>query len=226
MTPPLSDRLQVLVVLERRLAEPRSLLDIVEAALAGGAGTLQLRNKGDSARELAEAGRLVLARTRAHGALLIINDRVDVALALGADGVHVGPDDLPVSAVRSCTPRDFLIGRSADDPVVAAQAVADGADYIGCGTVFATTTKKDAGAVIGLAGLRRVVAAVNVPVVGIGGITTARAAEVANTGAAGVAVVGAVMAAPDPSDVVSTMRQAFNAPGTTPRASAGSASGS
>ena len=214
----LGQRLQVLVVLERALAEPRALLDVVDAALAGGAGALQLRNKGDSARELAEMGHHVLARTRESGALLFINDRLDVALAIGADGVHVGPHDLPVAAVRACAPPGFLIGRSADEPDVARRAVSDGADYIGCGTVFSTTTKKDAGGVIGLDGLRRVVTSVDVPVVGIGGITVQRAPDVFETGAAGVAVVGAVMTAPDPGVVVSAMKQAFSDAGTTPHA--------
>lgn len=194
--------LRVLVITDRRLAGARGVAGVVEAALSAGARAVQLRNKGESARQLLAVGSELRALTRKVNALLFVNDRLDVALALEADGVHLGPDDLPVAAARAVAPPGFLIGRSADDPEVARRAVAEGADYIGCGTVYATTTKADAGEVIGLEGLGRVAAAVRVPVVGIGGITVARAAEVARTGAAGVAVVGAVMSAADPAGAV------------------------
>jgi thiamine-phosphate pyrophosphorylase len=197
-----SDRLlralRVLVLTDRRLADPRNVVDVVADSLTAGVRGIQLRNKGDSARELLEVGRELRDLTREHEALFFVNDRLDVALALDADGIHLGPEDLPVAAVRRIAPAGFLIGRSADDPDVARQAVADGADYIGCGTVYATGTKPDAGDVIGLEGLRRVVQAVDAPVVAIGGITTERAGELADTRAAGIAVVGAVMAAEDP----------------------------
>jgi thiamine-phosphate diphosphorylase len=138
-----------------------------------------------------------LPLARARGALLFVNDRLDVALALGADGVHLGPDDLPVAAARRAMGQGFLIGASTDDPERARALVRDGADYIGCGAVYATATKEDAGDVIGLDGLDCVARAVDVPVVGIGGISVERSAEVASTRAAGVAVVGAVMGAAD-----------------------------
>lgn len=205
----LRDALRVIVVVEAGLAAPRSMVEVVQAALAGGARAIQLRNKGDTARELMAAGERMTPLLRQVGALFFINDRLDVALALGADGVHLGPDDLPVAAVRAAAPRGFLIGRSADEAQVARDSVMDGADYIGCGTVFATSTKPDAGHVIGVDGLRRVVEAVRVPVVGIGGVTVERARDVAETGAAGVAVVNAVMRASDPAAVVLRMLQAF-----------------
>lgn len=193
----LARRLGLVVLTDGPLARPRSVVAVVEAALRAGAPAIQLRNKGDSARALLEVGRTLRRLTREAGALLLVNDRIDVALALEADGVHLGPDDVPVAAARRFVPDDFLIGRSADDPEVAAQAVRDGADYIGCGTVYATSTKPDAGSVIGVDGLRRVARAVPVPVVGIGGITAERAPHVLATGACGVAVVGAIMAAAD-----------------------------
>ena len=205
----LRDALRVIVVVEAGLAAPRSMVEVVQAALAGGARAIQLRNKGDTARELMGAGERMTPLLRQVGALFFINDRLDVALALRADGVHLGPDDLPVAAVRAAAPRGFLIGRSADDPQVARDSVADGADYIGCGTVFATSTKPDAGHVIGVEGLRRVVGAVPAPVVAIGGVTVERVRDVAATGAAGVAVVNAVMGASDPASVVRRMLQAF-----------------
>ena len=204
----LAARLKLLVITDPGLAEPRSVVDVVRAAVEAGAPAVQLRNKGQSARELMEVGQELREITRVAGALLFVNDRLDVALALKADGVHVGPDDLPVAAVRSVVPPAFLIGRSADRIEVAGQAVRDGADYIGCGTVYSTTTKGDAGAVIGLEGLDAVAGAVDVPVVAIGGITVTRAAEVGKTRAAGVAVVGAVMAADDVAAVVRSLLRA------------------
>lgn len=212
---PLHEALRVLVITDARLATPRGVPDTVRAALEGGARSVQLRNKGDTARALVEIGRELRALTRAHGALLFVNDRVDVALAVEADGVHVGPHDLPVAAVRAMAPPGFLVGRSADDPAVAQRAVTEGADYIGCGTVYATTTKPDAGDVIGLEGLARVARAVRVPVVAIGGITVERAAEIPPTGAAGVAVVGAVMSALDPAEAVRRILAGFNLRGHT-----------
>lgn len=206
---PLRDALRLLVLTDAALAAPRTVVQVVAAALAGGARAVQLRNKGESARELLAVGRELRGLTREAGALLFVNDRLDLALALEADGVHVGPHDLPVETVRRHVPPDFLIGRSADDPAVARRAVDAGADYIGCGTVYATGTKADAGEVIGPEGLARVVGAVSVPVVGIGGITVARAPEVAATGAAGVAVVGAIMGAADPEATARRFLQAF-----------------
>ena len=203
------EALRVLVVVEVGLAAPRSVIEVVRAAMAGGARAIQLRNKGDSARELVAAGERLAPILRQAGALFLINDRLDVALTVEADGVHVGPEDLPVAVVRAATPKRFLIGRSADDPHVARRAVADGADYIGCGTVFPTSTKPDAGDTIGLEGLRRVVEAVPVPVVGIGGITVERVRDVVEAGASGLAVVSAVMHASDPASVVRTMLQRF-----------------
>lgn len=210
-TADLARALRLVVITDRRLAGDRPVVEVVAQALEGGAPAVQLRNKGDSARELLATGRQLRALTREAGALLFVNDRLDVALAVEADGVHLGPDDLPVAAVRRLAPGGFLVGRSADDPDVARRAVEDGADYIGCGTVYPTTTKADAGATIGLEGLDRVAGAVPVPVVGIGGIVVERAAEVAGTRAAGIAVVGAIMGAPDPARVVRALMAPFEA---------------
>jgi thiamine-phosphate diphosphorylase len=205
----LARALRLLVITDRHIAHPSSVLDVVRACLAAGTPAVQLRNKGDSARELLALGHELRALTREKGALFFVNDRLDVAIATEADGIHLGPDDLPVAAVRRVSPEEFIIGRSADDPEVARAAVADGADYIGCGTVYATSTKPDAGEVIGLEGLRRVVEAVPVPVVGIGGITVERASDVAMAGAAGIAAIGAVMAASQPGHAAGALMTAF-----------------
>lgn len=190
------------MITDRELARPRSVQAVAAEAVRAGARAVQLRNKGDGARQLLETGKELRDITSEAGALLFVNDRLDVALALGADGVHLGADDLPVASARRVVPDGFLIGCSADDAGVAADLVRQGADYVGCGTVYATTTKPDAGSVIGLDGLDRVARAVTVPVVAIGGITAARAGEVAGTAASGVAVVGAVMSAPDVGEAV------------------------
>ena len=195
----MAQRLRLIVITDRALASPRSVLTVVEAALGAGAPAVQLRDKASSPSELMTLGRRLREVTWAAGALFFVNDRLDVALALEADGVHLGPDDIPVGAARAVLPDGFLIGYSADDPTEAKAAVEAGADYLGCGTVYPTPSKPDAGASIGPEGLRRVVASVDVPVVGIGGIGAAQASDVAATGAAGLAVIGAVMQARNPS---------------------------
>lgn len=199
----LEEALRLIVITDVALASPRSVETVVETALEAGARSIQLREKGASARELLARGRRLRELTRKWGALLFINDRFDLALAVEADGVHLGPHDLPVRAVRRIAPAGFLIGHSTDVVEVAIRAANEGADYIGCGAVRATTTKADAGEAIGVAGLERVARAVPVPVVGIGGIDPSLARRIAEqSSAAGVAVIGAVMAASDPGRAV------------------------
>lgn len=192
-----SDRLRLVVITDADLALPRTVVDVVEESLRAGAPTIQLRDKSSGAAEMFETARVLRELTHEAGALLFINDRLDVALAAGADGVHLGPDDIPVGAARASVPRGFLIGASTDDPEEARRLAATGADYIGCGTVYETFTKPDAGPAIGLDGLERVATAVAIPVIGIGGISVHFSQDVAGTSASGVAVVGAVMSADD-----------------------------
>mgnify|MGYP000887205164 CR=1 FL=1 len=198
----LRHRLRLVVITDQNLARPRSIVEVVEGALAAGARAVQLRGKSASARELQEMGSKLLSLTRPAGALFFINDRLDVALAIGADGVHLGPDDIPVSEARKVVPNSFLIGTSTDNPQQAAQLEDDGADYIGCGTVYPTMTKADAGQIIGLSGLDRVARSVDVPVIGIGGINLERSAEVSTTCASGIAVISAVMQASNVDETV------------------------
>ena len=204
----LARRLRLIVITDRALAAPRDFLDVTTEALRAGAPAVQLREKHLPPRDVAPLANRLRAAAHAAGALFFVNDRLDLALAVGADGVHLGPDDLPVSRARGMAPPGFLIGCSADEPAEAAEAVADGADYVGCGTVYTTRTKVEAGEAIGLSRLAAVVQAVEVPVVGIGGITADRAAAVLGTGAAGCAVVSAVMAAHDPAHAVRAFLQA------------------
>jgi thiamine-phosphate pyrophosphorylase len=199
--------LRLIVITDARLAAPRSLIDIVRAAVAAGAPAIQLRDKSAHARELVQQARALLEITRPSNALLFINDRMDVALASGADGVHLGPDDIPIAAARRVAP-SLLIGISTDDPTTAQAAEAAGASYVGCGAVFGTTSKPEVAAeAIGTARLGQVVAAVDIPVVGIGGIDTGNVAQIAGAGAAGCAVIGAVMKA---DDIAQTVRALLN----------------
>ncbi|MGB0542120.1 MAG: thiamine phosphate synthase [Longimicrobiales bacterium] len=205
-----SAQLRLIVITDVRMAAPRSIVDVVQAAVDAGAPAIQLRAKETTARETAEIGRELRTITAEAGALLFVNDRFDVSLVVEADGVHIGPDDVPVSELRRISPPGFLIGSSTDDAVEAQRLVSDGADYIGCGTVYPTSTKPDAGETIGITGLQTVVEAVEVPVIGIGGVDVNGAQEIAvETTAAGIAVIGAVMQAKDPGIVVRDLLRPF-----------------
>lgn len=199
----------LIVVTDRTLAAPRSMRDVVDAALDAGAPAIQLRDKRATAAELLHEARALLPVIRAAGALLFINDRIDVALAAGADGVHLGPHDIPVSAARRIAPAGFVIGCSTDDPLVAQRVEEEGADYIGCGAVFGTSTKDVGDEAIGTKRLDAVARAVSIPVVGIGGVTTANVAAVAGTSASGAAVVSGVMRADDVGAAVAALMAPF-----------------
>ena len=205
----LSHRLRLLVVTDRRLASPRDVVEVVRLALEGGCRAVQLRDKESAARRLLSTAQELRSITREHGALLFVNDRVDVALAAEADGVHLGPTDLPVAAVRRWVGESLLVGYSTDDAEVARRAQDDGADYLGCGAVFGTRTKDVGDEAIGTARLDAVARAVSIPVVGLGGITPENVPAVAATAAAGAAVVGAVMAARDPTVVTRRLLEPF-----------------
>jgi thiamine-phosphate pyrophosphorylase len=190
------------------------LLARIDAVVGAGAPVVQLRTKeGDDADRLRLA---VAARQRCEvwGTTLVLNDRADIAVAAGAAGVHVGATDLPVAAARTVVGPDRLVGATCRDPESARRAEAEGADYLGVGPAYATTTKSGLPDALGPAGVAAVVGAVSVPVVAIGGVTAARVAELLDAGAAGVAVVGAVFAAPDPAAAVAELLDAL--PGVRP----------
>jgi thiamine-phosphate diphosphorylase len=206
MSGDLGTRLRRYLITDARAGSVERLVAICDAALEGGVSAVQLRAKGWSDRALYEAGNALRPRCRDAGALLIVNDRVDIALAVGADGVHLGVDDLPVAVARALLGPDAIIGYSPETDADRRAAEDAGIDYLGVGPVYGTATKSDAGAAIGLDGLQRVVAATTLPVVGIGGIDLARAADVVATGAAGVAVVGAIFLADDPRQAAERLR--------------------
>ena len=180
----------------------RDPVALAAALLRGGARLVQLRWPGASTRDLLAAARAIRTLARAAGALFLVNDRPDVARAAEADGVHLGQDDLPVAAARRVLGAGRLIGVSTHDPGQARAAEAAGADYLGVGPVYATATKPDALAPRGLALVSAVRAAVRCPLVAIGGITPETAAAVRAAGADAVAMIGALVRAPDPEAAV------------------------
>ena len=195
------------LVTDRALARGRPLADVVRAAVAGGVTCVQLREKEASAREFAAAARELLALLRPLGVPLIVNDRIDVALAAGADGVHVGQQDLSVADARRLGPPGWIVGVSAESVADAARAERDGADYVGASPVFATPTKADHALPLGLAGLRVLRAATKLPLVAIGGLHAGNARETIRAGADGLAVVSAIVAADDPRAAAAELRR-------------------
>uniref|UniRef100_A0A7V3YK54 Thiamine-phosphate synthase n=1 Tax=Candidatus Caldatribacterium californiense TaxID=1454726 RepID=A0A7V3YK54_9BACT len=197
------------VITDRRI-QKRKNLEVVEEAIAGGASVIQLREKELSAREFLEEALLLRDCTRRHGVLFIVNDRLDIALASEADGVHLGPDDMPLEYARRLAPH-LILGYSCDTVEEAQRAERLGAHYLGVGTVFPTTTKKDAGTPIGLERLREIKKAVRIPVVAIGGITLENLEAVLATGVDGVAVVSAIVGAPSVRDAAFAFRKKIDA---------------
>ena len=174
----------------------RPLLACVEQALQGGVTLVQYRSKFKDGGPMYEEALTLKALCDSYNVPLIINDRVDVALAVGAAGVHVGQDDLPCSVVRNLVGADFIIGVSAHNPAEALRAIADGADYLGCGAVFGTATKPGV-AKLGLANLQAIRSVATIPMVGIGGVNASNYAEVLATGANGAAIRSGILAAED-----------------------------
>jgi thiamine-phosphate pyrophosphorylase len=184
-------------ILDRSVARGRDLPGLLDAVLAGGCRLVQLREKTMPLGDLLPLARSLARRCREVGALLIVNDRADLALAAGADGLHVGQDDLPARQARGLLRSGMILGVSTHDPEQARRAVADGADYVAVGSIFPTTTKAGF-QLVGPELIRRVRPEVPVPLVGIGGITVENAPSVLGAGADAVAVISAICAAPDP----------------------------
>ena len=186
-----------LVVVTEAAGDERGHEDVARAALAGGCRAVQMRDKNMTDREFAGVAARIKALCRKRHALFFVNDRVDVAAAVAADGVHLGVEDLDVASARQLMPPGAIIGFSPESREEARQAAAVGADYLGIGPVFGSPTKADAGRPIGLEGLEAYCGARTAPVIGVGGITAGNAASVIDTGAVGVAVVSAVSRADD-----------------------------
>jgi thiamine-phosphate pyrophosphorylase len=202
------------------ITEPRrsfsDLLSAVEAALQGGVTWVQLRDKSASAATVFRQATDLLAALRPCGARLSVNDRVDVALAVGADGVHLAGQSLPVTSARSLAERRLLVGRSVHGLDEAIQAAADGADYLTFGHIFPSGSKPGLEP-RGVQELARIVAAVDVPVLAIGGIHAGNVEQVTATGCAGVAVISAILSASSPRDAARELRAALEASPHQPR---------
>jgi len=187
----------VYVITDAKLSRGRSHLEVAQAAIEGGASIIQFREKEMTTRELVETARRLKELTEEKGVPFIVNDRLDVALAVEADGVHVGQDDMPAALARQLIGPRKILGVSASTVEEALQAEKNGADYVSASPVFTTPTKPDTPPPTGLEGLRAIVEAVNLPVIAIGGINEKNAAEVMEAGAQGVAVISAVVSPPD-----------------------------
>ncbi len=186
------------LVTDRELSRGRTTQQIVEAALRGGITCVQLREKTCSTREFITQALSIKDQLKRHNVPLIINDRVDIAQAVNADGVHLGQSDMPIEMAKVILKDSMIIGISAESLKDAVQAEKDGADYIGVSPIFATPTKTDTSPPLGPEGLREIRKSVKIPLVAIGGLNIKNAGEVIKNGADGVAVVSAIVAADDP----------------------------
>ncbi len=195
------------LVTDRGLARGRSTVEVVKAAVSGGVTCIQLREKDCSTLEFIEQARAIKNFLGARKIPLIINDRLDVALAVGADGVHLGQSDMPLEIAQKIAGPSMLIGISAESVQDAIAAENGGADYLGVSPIYATPTKTDTAPPLGLQGLREIKKRVNIPLVGIGGLNKSNAAEVIRSGADGVAVVSAIVAADDPQRAAMNLKQ-------------------
>jgi thiamine-phosphate pyrophosphorylase len=199
------------VITDAKLSRGRSHLEVARAAIEGGASIIQFRDKEMTTRQLVETARKIKELTEEANIPLIINDRLDVALAVDADGVHVGQDDMPATLARQLIGPHKILGVSASTVEEALQAEREGADYVSASPVFTTPTKPDAPPPTGLEGLSAIVKAINLPVIAIGGINEENATEVIEAGAHGVAVISAVVSAPDIAAAARLLRETVEA---------------
>ena len=190
-------RLSLHVLVDPEWSRGRDILTIASAAIEGGATVIQLRDKKASTRLLVEQGLALRQLTRERGILFIVNDRVDVALAVDADGVHIGQDDMPLHMARQLLGPQRILGISVGNLDEAHAAVATHADYLSVGPIFLTYAKPDAGPAIGTHLLTELATRYQTPIIGIGGITAENAGQTIQAGATGVAVITAVISAED-----------------------------
>ena len=193
------------VITDTLLQTCHSHVELAALAIAGGADTIQLREKGASTKKMIRAAEEMQALCKAAGVIFIVNDRVDVAIASGADGVHLGQDDFPIPLARELLGEKAIIGGSAGNIEEARKCLTEGADYIGFGPVYATASKMDAGPTGGLDLLRHVAEEIPLPIVAIGGITTGNAPLVMKAGAHGIAVISAVCCQTDPTEAARSL---------------------
>ncbi|TQQ83585.1 thiamine phosphate synthase [Halonotius terrestris] len=206
-----SDQWRTYLVTQQSLSEGRSTEEIVEAAIDGGIDAVQLREKGTSAQDRIELGERLRELTSAADVDLLVNDRIDIAYAIGADGVHLGQSDPSVSTAREILGPEATVGVSVSTVSEARLAAISGADYLGVGAIYGTDSKPDAETAddgLGVDQLARIVEAVKLPVVAIGGITPDNASGPIQAGASAVAVISAITAADDPEAATRELREA------------------
>ena len=196
------------VLTDTALQSHFSHMELARLAIKGGADTIQFRQKTGATREMIEIVRQLKQLCLDSGVTLIVNDRIDVAIAAEADGVHLGQDDFPIPLARKLLGESSIIGGSAVTLEEAQKCLAEGADYIGFGPVYPTTSKADAGPVTGIKLLKQAVEAIPLPIIAIGGISVENAPEVMQAGARGIAVISAVCCQEDPEQAT---RALFNA---------------
>lgn len=194
------------LVTDRGLSRGKTTLDIVTAAVSGGVTCVQLREKAASTREFIEEALTIRDYLRSVNIPLIINDRLDVALAVGAEGVHLGRTDLPPAMARAVAGNKLIIGISVESIEDALAAEKNGADYLGVSPVFTTPTKTDTAPALGKCGLKAIRQAVRLPLVAIGGLNSGNAADIIRCGADGVAVVSAIVSAADPAQAARRLK--------------------
>jgi thiamine-phosphate pyrophosphorylase len=200
------DALRLYLVTDQALMRGRLLADVVAAAVQGGVSCVQLREKHLGTREFLAQALILKALLAPQGIPLVINDRIDIALACGADGVHLGQSDLPADEARKLLPMEVFIGWSVESMDDVQQSAALPVDYLGVSPIFSTSTKTDTKDPWGLEGLAVVRAATPLPLVAIGGIHAGNAREVLRAGADGLAIVSAVCAADDPRAAAATLK--------------------
>lgn len=186
------------LVTDPRLSEGRSLLTIVESVVKGGAGVVQYRDKNSGTRTMVERANALCQVCHQLGARFLVNDRIDVALAVGADGVHVGQDDMPINIARALLGPDKIIGITVHNAEEIESAEKEGVDYLSLAPVYATSTKPDHQTPLGPEGVRILTAKSRLPFLAIGGINQSNAAEVVGAGVEGICVVSAILSAEDP----------------------------
>ena len=198
----------VYLVTDRRNKTDEEFLNIIEEAIKGGTTIVQLREKTASTKEFYDLALKVKEITSRYGVPLLINDRIDIALAVDSEGVHIGQDDMPAGIAREIIGEDKILGVSASTVEEAKKAEIDSADYIGSGAVFPTATKDDADSV-SEEELKEIVDSIDIPVVAIGGITIENAHTLKASGIAGFSVVSAIMSAEDPKEASEKLKEIY-----------------
>ncbi len=186
------------LVTDRNLSQGRSIIEVVKSAVNGGVTIVQLREKSATTLDFYQSAKQIKSFLDKKGIPLIINDRIDIALAVDADGVHLGQDDMPLPIARKVLGKDKIIGISVNNVEEAKRAEQESADYLGLSPVFPTPTKTDTSEPIGIERIPAIRNAVSIPLVGIGGLNIHNAAEVIKAGCDGIAVVSAIVSAENP----------------------------